>query len=92
MQGKLAAVFGIGDERERPQVLDRVLDAFLFQRRQPLVKSALRRFKASRLRALIVEAARVDASLKGVFPAEPWTTLTDLLVSLLRPAEGARAR
>ncbi len=64
----------------------------VWQRRQPLVKSALRRFKASRLRALIVEAARVDASLKGVFPAEPWTTLTDLLISLLRPAEGARAR
>jgi DNA polymerase-3 subunit delta len=64
----------------------------VWRRRQPLVKSALRRFKASRLKALIVEAARVDAALKGVFPAEPWTTLTDLLVSLLRPAEGARAR
>ena len=62
------------------------------RRRQPLVKAALRRFKASRLRALIGEAARVDAALKGVFPAEPWTTLTDLLISLLRPAEGARAR
>ena len=64
----------------------------VWYRRQPLVKSALRRFKASRLRALIGEAARVDASLKGVFPAEPWTTLTDLLIALLRPAEGARAR
>jgi DNA polymerase-3 subunit delta len=64
----------------------------VWRRRQPLVKQALRRFKASRLRALIVEAARVDAALKGVFPAEPWTTLTDLLISLLRPAESARAR
>jgi DNA polymerase III subunit delta len=64
----------------------------VWRRRQPLVKQALRRFRASRLRALIVEAARVDAALKGVFPAEPWTTLTDLLISLLRPAEGARAR
>jgi DNA polymerase-3 subunit delta len=64
----------------------------VWYRRQPLVKAALRRFKASRLRALIGEAARVDAALKGVFPAEPWTTLTDLLISLLRPAEGARAR
>jgi DNA polymerase-3 subunit delta len=69
-----------------------LLKSGVWQRRQPLVKSALRRFKASRLRALIIEAARVDAALKGVFPAEPWTTLTDLLISLLRPADGARAR
>ena len=51
-----------------------------------------RKFKAPRLKALLTEAARVDAALKGVFPAEPWTTLTDLLVALLRPPEGARAR
>jgi hypothetical protein len=44
------------------------------------------------LKALLAEAARVDAALKGVFPAEPWTTLTDLLIALLRPAESARAR
>jgi DNA polymerase III subunit delta len=64
----------------------------VWRRRQPLVKQALRKFKAARLRSLIVEAARVDAALKGVFPAEPWTTLTDLLISLLRSPEGARAR
>jgi hypothetical protein len=40
----------------------------------------------------VAEAARVDAGLKGVFPAEPWTTLTDLLLSLLRAPAGARAR
>ncbi len=64
----------------------------VWQRRQPLVKQALAKFKAPRLKALLAEAARVDAALKGVFPAEPWTTLTDLLVSLLRPPERARAR
>jgi DNA polymerase-3 subunit delta len=64
----------------------------VWRRRQPLVKQALRNFKASRLRALITEAARVDAALKGVFPAEPWTTLTDLLIALLRPVQRARAR
>ncbi len=64
----------------------------VWQRRQPLVKQALAKFRAQRLKALLAEAARVDAALKGVFPAEPWTTLTDLLVSLLRPPEGARAR
>jgi DNA polymerase-3 subunit delta len=64
----------------------------VWQRRQPLVRQALAKFKATRLKALLAEAARVDAALKGVFPAEPWTTLTDLLVALLRPPESARAR
>jgi DNA polymerase-3 subunit delta len=64
----------------------------VWRRRQPLVKQALNKFRAPRLRALLAEAARVDAALKGVFPAEPWTTLTDLLIALLRPPEGARAR
>lgn len=64
----------------------------VWQRRQPLVRSALRRFSGRRLQALVAQAARVDAGLKGVFPAEPWLTLTDLLISLLRPPAGARAR
>jgi DNA polymerase-3 subunit delta len=64
----------------------------VWRRRQPLVKQALRKFQAQRLRALLNEAARVDAALKGVFPAEPWTTLTDLLIALMRPPERARAR
>jgi len=68
-----------------------LLRSGVWQRRQPLVRKALAKFKAPRLKALLAEAARVDAALKGVFPAEPWTTLTDLLVALLRPPEGARA-
>ena len=68
-----------------------MLRSGVWQRRQPLVRKALSKFKAPRLKALLAEAARVDAALKGVFPAEPWTTLTDLLVALLRPPEGARA-
>jgi DNA polymerase-3 subunit delta len=69
-----------------------MLRSGVWRRRQPLVKQALAKFKAPRLKALLAEAARVDAALKGVFPAEPWTTLTDLLIALLRPPEGARAR
>ena len=69
-----------------------MLRSGVWRRRQPLVKQALAKFKAPRLKALLAEAARVDAALKGVFPAEPWTTLTDLLIALLRPPERARAR
>jgi DNA polymerase-3 subunit delta len=64
----------------------------VWRRRQPLVKQALAKFKARRLKTLLAEAARVDAALKGVFPAEPWTTLTDLLIALLRPPERGVAR
>ena len=82
--------------RDRNGTNDGVQGALLrsgvWQRRQPLVKKALSKFKAPRLKTLLAEAARVDAALKGVFPAEPWTTLTDLLVALLRPPESARAR
>jgi DNA polymerase-3 subunit delta len=69
-----------------------LLRSGVWRRRQPLVRQALAKFKAQRLKALLAEAARVDAALKGVFPAEPWTTLTDLLVALLRPPESARVR
>jgi DNA polymerase III subunit delta len=69
-----------------------LLRSGVWRRRQPLVRQALAKFKAQRLKSLLTEAARVDAALKGVFPAEPWTTLTDLLVALLRPPEGMRAR
>jgi DNA polymerase-3 subunit delta len=69
-----------------------LLRSGVWRRRQPLVRQALAKFKAQRLKTLLAEAARVDAALKGVFPAEPWTTLTDLLIALLRPPEGARAR
>ena len=69
-----------------------LLRSGVWRRRQPIVRQALAKFKAARLKSLLAEAARVDAALKGVFPAEPWTTLTDLLVALLRPPEGARAR
>lgn len=69
-----------------------MLRSGVWRRRQPLVKQALAKFKAQRLKALLAEAARVDAALKGVFPAEPWTTLTGLLIALLRPPERGMAR
>ena len=57
----------------------------VWRRRQTLVKQATRRFKTRQLAALLRHASQVDASLKGVFPAEPWGTLTELLVEMLRP-------
>jgi DNA polymerase-3 subunit delta len=61
----------------------------VWRRRQSLVKQALRRFKTRQLAALLTQAAQVDAALKGVFPAEPWATLTGLLIAMLSQPEKA---
>jgi DNA polymerase-3 subunit delta len=61
----------------------------VWRRRQSLVKQAMRRFKTRQLAALLTQAAEVDAALKGVFPAEPWATLTGLLIAMLSQPEKA---
>jgi DNA polymerase-3 subunit delta len=61
----------------------------VWRRRQELVKQAARRFKTRQLASLLTHAAQVDASLKGVFPAEPWGTLTGLLIAMLAPPQKA---
>jgi DNA polymerase-3 subunit delta len=61
----------------------------VWRRRQALVKQAMRRFKTRQLAALLTQAAQVDATLKGVFPAEPWATLTGLLIAMLSQPEKA---
>lgn len=61
----------------------------VWRRRQALVKQATRRFKTRQLAALLTQAAQVDAALKGVFPAEPWATLTGLLIAMLSQPEKA---
>jgi DNA polymerase-3 subunit delta len=62
-----------------------ILSHGVWRRRQPLVKQAARRFKTRELATLLKQSAQVDAALKGVFPAEPWATLTGLLVAMLSP-------
>jgi DNA polymerase-3 subunit delta len=61
----------------------------VWERRQGLVRRAMRRFKTRQLAALLTQAAQVDAALKGVFPAEPWATLTGLLIAMLSQPEKA---
>ena len=61
----------------------------VWRRRQALVKQALKRFKTRQLAALLTQAAQVDGALKGVFPAEPWATLTGLLIAMLSQPEKA---
>jgi len=70
--------------------LDGAVESYgVWRRRQELVKQAARRFKTRQLASLLRHAAQVDASLKGVFPAEPWGTLTGLLIAMLAPVQKA---
>ncbi|HEY8519740.1 MAG TPA: DNA polymerase III subunit delta [Gammaproteobacteria bacterium] len=57
----------------------------VWPRRQPLVKSALRRYRWSDLKALLVQAAETDAAVKGGSDVSPWEALTALVLASLRP-------
>ena len=57
----------------------------VWQRRQPLVKSALRRFEPDQLTRLLVRASEVDNVIKGVLRGNPWDELIRLVMELLDP-------
>ena len=53
----------------------------VWDKRQPLVKSALRRLKPGHLKMLLRQAGLVDRSVKGLNPGNPWDELTALVMS-----------
>ena len=53
----------------------------VWEKRQPLVKSALRRLSAPHLRMLLRQAGLVDRASKGMASGEPWDQLTALVMS-----------
>ena len=63
----------------------------VWQRRQPLVRRALRRFEPEQLARLLVRASEVDNVIKGVLAGSPWDELTRLVLDVLDPG-AARAR
>lgn len=54
----------------------------VWDKRQPLVKSALRRLKLPHLRILLRQAAVVDRTVKGLHDSDPWDELAALVISL----------
>ena len=60
--------------------------AGVWPRRQPLVKTALRRHSRGELAGLIKCAAVVDRSVKGIGPMSAWDAITDLVVRTLGAA------
>ncbi|MAT50782.1 MAG: DNA polymerase III subunit delta [Porticoccaceae bacterium] len=54
----------------------------VWPKRQPLVKSALRRLKLPHLRVLLRQAAGLDRAIKGMRQADPWEDLAAIALSL----------
>lgn len=63
----------------------------VWQRRQPLVRSALERLETARLTDLIVQAAETDRVIKGIQAGNAWQQLTSLVLAILGRPNRARA-
>jgi DNA polymerase-3 subunit delta len=65
---------------ERGQSADAAMNAlYVWRPRQPAMKQALARLKAASTRSLILDAERVDRSIKGVLRTDPWVELEALV-------------
>jgi DNA polymerase III subunit delta len=67
----------------RGQSADAAMTAeYVWRPRQAAMKQALARLKATQLRGLLVDAAQVDAAIKGVSKRDPWLMLQALVARL----------
>ena len=62
----------------------------VWQRRQRLVRGALKRYSEQRVAGLLREAVAVDRIIKGNQPGDAWQAITALLLSALKPIETRR--
>jgi DNA polymerase III subunit delta len=73
------------------QTADAAMNAiYVWRARQPAMKVALGRLKAAHVRALLLDAERVDRAIKGVLRTDPWLEL-ERLVARLAGVKLARA-
>lgn len=56
--------------------------AGVWDKRQPLVQTALRRSKPAQLQQLLRKANGIDKAIKGMRNAEPWDELLDLVLNM----------
>ena len=54
----------------------------VWDKRKPMVRSALHRIKANQLQLLLRKAGAIDKAIKGLREADPWDELTDLILNL----------
>lgn len=73
------------------QTADAAMNAiYVWRPRQPAMKLALGRLKDAHVRALLLDAERVDRAIKGVLRTDPWVEL-ERLVARLAGVKLARA-
>lgn len=56
--------------------------AGIWDKRQPLIQTALRRLKPAHIQQLLRKANGIDKAIKGMRNAEPWDELLDLILNL----------
>ncbi len=56
--------------------------AGVWDKRQPLMQTALRRLKPSQLQQLLRKARGIDSAIKGMRQADPWDELLELILNL----------
>ncbi len=56
--------------------------AGVWEKRQPLIQTALRRLKPAYLQQLLRKANGIDKAIKGMRNAEPWDELLDLVLNI----------
>lgn len=79
---ELRILLQAAEARQFHDTVDGVLKKHkIWDKRQPLVKDALRRLKPGHLRMLLRQAALVDRAVKGMSSAKPWDELTALALS-----------
>jgi DNA polymerase III subunit delta len=65
------------------QSADSAMNAiYVWRPRQPAMKQALSRLSAADIRGLILDAERVDRSIKGALRCNPWIELEALVARL----------
>lgn len=79
----IRALVQIAQAMNQGQTFDRAAQsAGVWNKRQPLMQSALRRLKPGQLQQLLRKANGVDKAIKGMRPANPWDELMDLTLNL----------
>lgn len=79
---EIRALHRMAEQVEAGKSVQQVLAGVRPQRRQPVVRQALRRQGAHGLGRLLSGCARVDRAIKGRHPGNPWDELLDLTLNL----------
>lgn len=68
---------------QRGQSADAAMNAiYVWRPRQPAMRQALQRLSPQSVRALLLDASRVDRAIKGVLHADAWVELESLVASM----------